>query len=155
MPYANANTEIKTYTGFTTDYSTSTSPTLSQVTDIIEQVEGEIEVALSGLGLTVPVTNTILLDFVRKYSGMGSAGLVFQRYGKSENDFRLGDWYYTKFENWIEKLINDKNYQGNIKEIVGANTYTGLYIGSNATDTTHTGTTPKTTEISYGVEGFK
>lgn len=155
MAYASANTEVVNYTGFSTVYSTSTMPTLAQVTDIIAQVEGEIDTALYGLGLTIPVTNVTLTANIRKYSAMGAAGLTLQRYGKSENDFRLADWFYGKFESWIEKLNTDKNYQDNIKEVAGAGTFTGVYIGSNFTDGSHDGATAKSTNISYGVEGFK
>lgn len=155
MPYASANTEVLGYTGFSTVYSSTTMPTLAQVADIITQIEGEINVALAGLGLTIPVTNASLLDLARKYSGMGSAGLTLQRYGKNDNDFRLADWFYGKFESWVEKLITDKEYQSNIKEIVGGVSYSGLYVSSNATDGSHTGADPQTDVIKYGVENFK
>lgn len=155
MAYISANSEVKGYTGFTNDYSSTTMPTLLQVTDIITQVEGEIDVAIGGLGITTPVTNNTLLANVRKYAGMGSAGLALQRYGKNENDFRLADWFYSKFESWIDKLTTDEKYQNNLKEIAGTGTYTGIYIESNATDGTHTYSTPLSTTISYGVEGFK
>lgn len=155
MAYASANTEVKGYTGFPSDYSSTTMPTLAQVSDIITQIEGEIDVAIGGLGITTPVTNATLLANVRKYSGMGSAGLSLQRYGKNENDFRLADWFYSKFENWIEKLTTDEKYQNNIKEISGTGAYTGIYVESNATDGTHTYATSLSTTISYGVEGFR
>lgn len=155
MAYANANTEIKSYTGFVSDYSSTTMPTLAQVTDIITQVEGEIDVALVGLGITTPITNATLLANVRKYSGMGSAGLTLQRYGKNDNDFRLADWFYSKFETWIDKLTTDKQYQNNIKETIGTDQFTGIYVSSNATDGSHTYATPVSTTISYGVEGFR
>jgi hypothetical protein len=155
MAYASANTEVLGYTGFSTVYSTTTMPTLAQVSDIIEQVEGEINTALSGLGLTVPVTNATLIDYIRKQSAMGSAGLTLQRYGQNDADFRLADWFYTKYETWIEKLITDEKYQNSIKEIVGGSAYTGIYIGSNFTDGTHFESTPKISTIEYGIDGFK
>ena len=154
MSYASANTEVLAYTGFATVYSSSTMPTLAQVTDIIEQIEGEIDTTLSGLGITVPVTNATLIDYIRKQSAMGSAGLTLQRYGKNDNDFRLADWFYGKYESWIDKLITNKNYQSNIKELAGTNNI-GVYIGSNFTDGTHFESTPKTSSIQYGVDGFK
>lgn len=155
MAYANANIEVKGYTGFPLDYSSTTMPTLAQVTDIITQVEGEIDVALGGLGITTPITNVTLLANVRKYSGMGSAGLTLQRYGKNENDFRLADWFYSKFETWIDKLTTDEQYQNNIKETIGTDQFTGVYVESNVTDGSHTYSTPVSTKISYGVEGFR
>jgi len=151
MAYASANTEVKGYTGFTTDYSTGTSPTLTQVSDIIAQVEGEIDTTLAGIGLTVPVTNSNLIAYVRKYSGMGSAGLTLQRYGKNDADYRLADWFYSKFETWIDKLITDEKLQKNIKNM-GVTGYSGLYVGSNATDGSHTGADVRQETISYGVE---
>lgn len=153
MAYASANTEVKSYTGFPADYSSTTMPTLAQVSDIISQVEGEINTTLNGLGVSVPVTNVTLIEYVRKFSGMGAAGLTLQRYGKSDADFRLADWFYTKYETWIDKLILDEKYQGNIKEIAGTS-YSGFYVGSNFTDGTHVGATAKSTTVSYGVEGF-
>ncbi len=148
MAYASANTEVLAYTGFSESYSTGTSPTLLQVTDIIEQVEGEIGGALDALGVTTVGSN--LTDMVRKYSAMGSAGLTLQRYGKNDNDFRLADWFYGKFETWIDKLYTDEKYQEKIKKMDSAS-YTGLFISSNATDGTHIEATAKSTEISYEV----
>lgn len=154
MAYSSANSEVLTYTGFSTDYSSTTAPTLIQVTSIISQIDGEIDSALYGLGITSTPTSTTLLQLLAKYSAMGAAGLTLQRYGQSENDYRVADWWYGKYEAWLEKIITDTNYQNMLKEL-GATGYDGIYISSNVDDTTHETATAASTEISYGVEGFK
>jgi hypothetical protein len=156
MAYSSANSEVLAYTGFSTSYSSTTAPTLVQVGSIIDQVDGEINTALYGLGITSTPTNASILQLLAKYSAMGSAGLVLQRYGASDNDFRLGDWWYGKFESWMEKLITDDDYKNMIKEIGSvAGDYTGIFVSSNVEDGTHEGATPASTTISYGVEGFE
>lgn len=154
MAYSSANTEVLAYTGFPTVYSSSTMPTLTQVGDIIDQIDGEINTSLYALGITSTPTNAILLKLLAKYSAMGSAGLVMQRYGASDNDFRIGDWWYTKYENWIEKISTDEQYKAMLKSI-GVSSYTGDYVGSNATDGTHIEATAGSTTISYIDEDFK
>lgn len=156
MAYSSANTEVLAYTGFTASYSSTTAPTLVQVGSIIDQVDGEINTALYGLGITTTPTNASILQLLAKYSAMGAAGLVLQRYGASDNDFRLGDWWYGKFESWMEKLITDDSYKAMIKEIGAVSgSYDGIYVSSNVDDGSHEGAAAQSTTISYGMEGFK
>lgn len=156
MAYSSANTEILAYTGFTNSYSTGTSPTLDQVTSIITMIDGEIDSALYALGITTTPTNTALLAMLKKYSAMGSAGLVLQRYKNPNAENNNGDWLYTKYETWIDKLLTDDDYKAMIKEMGGTpGGYDGIYVSSNVDDGTHEGATPASTTISYGVEGFE
>jgi hypothetical protein len=154
MAYSSANSEVIAYTGFTQSYSTGSSPMLSQVESIISQIDGEINVALNAVGITSTPTSTTLLQMLAKYSAMGSAGLVLQRYGQSDADFRVADWWYGKYETWIEKVTTDPKYQEMLKRIANSG-YTGIYVSSNVDDNSHEVADAASTEISYGVEGFK
>lgn len=154
MAYSSANDEVISLTGYPTAYTTSSMPTLAQVTGIIEMIDGEIDTALYALGITSTPTNASLLNLLAKWSAIGSAGLTLQRYKNDNTANNEGDWLYSKYEAWIDKLITDDNYKNMIKEL-GNTSFTGNYVSSNVDDTTHEGAVASSTTISYGVDGFK
>jgi hypothetical protein len=152
-PYSSGNADVKPYVraflnNGTADFSTDTQPTLVQVTNIISQVDGEIDGALTATG-TTGVSSTGLQDLLKKYSAMGSAGLTMMTYGENEENFRKGEWFYNKFEAWIDNLINNDNYKEYIYNLENGE-FTNIYASNQFIDGTNT-----STEIQYIDEDFK
>lgn len=149
MAFIAANTELKALTGFTVDYSTTTQPTLTEAGYMIDMIDGEILSALAVCGIVSPATSGNLANLIKKFEAMGSAGLVFQRYGKNDNDYRLGDWYYTQYKDWINQVITDENYQQMISAIYSTGQTRIDAVNNQVTD----GTVLES-DVTYINEGF-
>lgn len=152
-PYSSGNADVKPYvraflTNGANDFSTGTQPTLVQVTNIIAQVDGEIDGALTSAGI-IAVTSTSLSDLLKKYSAMGSAGLVMMTYGENEENFQKGDWFYQKFDAWIDKVITNDDYKEFLYNLQEGETG-NIYASNQFIDGTNT-----STEIQYRDESFE
>lgn len=131
MAFSSANSDVNTYVGITA-FSTATQPTLTEVNNIIGQVDGEITAVMAGVGITT-FTNESLLELLKKYSAMASAGLVIMRYGKSEMDIRKAEFYYNDYLRWLDKLTKDDKYKESILNLTNS-AYSDILIGNQVTD---------------------
>lgn len=58
-------------------YSATSTPTIAQVTEFIDRIADEIDVVLSGRGITVPVTApAILMNYLSQVNAFGAASLA-------------------------------------------------------------------------------
>ena len=147
-PYSSANTDVRPYVRtLSTQFSTDSQPTLSEVTNIISQIDGEIDSSLIIAGITAPSTN--LSNLLKKYSAMGSAGLVVQTYGEEDGNFQKGEWFYNQYIEWIDKVTTDDKYQDSLYNL-NAGSVSGTYVS----DQVIAGYV-ESTDISYIDEDFK
>jgi len=148
MAYCSANTDVSALTGIT--YSTSTVPTLIESNVIIDQVSAEIDVTLASVGISNPSASATFLTMLKKPCALGSAGLLLQRYGTGDGDFRRADWYYSKYEAWLDKVISNEDYKKSILSFFTTG-YSGIYVENNVTSGTFTEKSAVNTEVDYMV----
>lgn len=131
MSYCDANTDVKILTGFASTYSTSSIPTLSDVQNIIGQIEGEINAYLAADNITSP-SNANTLALLKRYEALGSAGMVLARWGDNDAVRQQGMIFWNEFKEWANRLLNDQAYiQMIIKNENKANE--GQQVGSAVT----------------------
>jgi hypothetical protein len=104
-------------------YDTNSNPTAAKVTDVIALIASEIEMALIGVGIALPVAGTNLYNLVRLNNMYGAAGIIGVTYYRNTEDIdgSQGD-YYRKL--YMEFLLNIKK---------NPNFYNSVSGGSNST----------------------
>lgn len=91
-------------------YSGSTVPTIAQVTAIIDFIDGEINVALSTGGYTLPITDSNALLYLKATSIYGSASLseqALQQQGNPEVSEHVAD-YWEKYSTRLMAIQSGK-----------------------------------------------
>lgn len=90
-------------------FSTDSTPTASQVTDIITEITGEIDTVLASIGVTSQPTDTNILAMLKRYCRFGSSGVTGMTYGRNFSSVidSLADWLYGKYESFLEKIKNN------------------------------------------------
>ena len=87
-------------------YSTTSTPTAAQVGQFIDEVAGEIGLALSAIGVA-STTGASIAAVLKKYNAMGAACLAFQRTADNPDEFHRAESMCDKYEAWLLKLIED------------------------------------------------
>lgn len=149
--YCSANTEVRANTGFTNLYGSSseTTPSITEVNYFINQCEGEINLALSAIGIT-SVTNSYLSQTLSRYSAIGSAGMVLRRYGQADDQARALS-YIEEYKEWLNRLISDSAYQKMLTKVQG-----GQAIGNLTGSAVTQGYVSESTRNPvYGVDNFR
>lgn len=110
MPYCTID-KVQALMQFT--YDLNTQPTLAQVTDFIEDITAEINVALLKAGVALPVTDSDTLRVLGKYCAYGVAGLA----GLSNSQNIRAKEAGTKVEEYLDTY---KAYLANIRAYLPA-----------------------------------
>ena len=128
--------DIKSMLGYDTAYSTTTKPTLAQVNDIITNITSEIDTRLEVIGVTLPVTDSNVLNVVERYCKLGSAGLVGLTYYSTNNNIEGGqaDYFYKDYKQWLTDITDNPELVGVSAGEIQSNTY----VSNQVTDGTHT-----------------
>lgn len=131
--------KVAAITGFES-FSTTTRPTQTQVTDMINDVTGEMDFVLSSKGITTPITNSNLLrklDIICKY-GVACQVLI-SGYGNADSvDGSQGDKFCEKYKEYLQDIKdNPEDYgyiTGNSTMFIGNQVSDGTYTESEITD---------------------
>lgn len=126
-------------------YSTTSTPTAEQVGAFIDEVAGEIGIALDAIGVA-STTGASIAAVLKKYNAMGAACLAFQRTADNPDEFQRAEAMCDKNEAWLLKLIDDDKYQAILK---GNSIAMGNYVSNQVVD----GTTAEA-DVSFMDEGF-
>ena len=113
-------------------FDTDKTPTATQVDDIIDQTTNEIDTVLSSIGITAQPTDGKLLATLEKYCSFGAAGVVGITYfsNTSTTNDSKPEWYYSKYEKFLEMLRDDPEIFGIISDSEG------IYASNQVTDGT-------------------
>jgi len=138
-----AHTDVTRFTGVA--YSSTTSPTQSDVTSFVNEVSSEIKMLLDSYGI-VGTTGTDIANVLKKYSSIGATCLTLQRTAANPDERARAQDFCDKYSAWLAKLESDAAYR---------NVLSGLaysvqnYTGNQVTD----GTTLEA-DVSYMDEDF-
>lgn len=92
------------------DIGVSTRPTTAETESLIEEFEGEINVALQGRGVSTPMTDTDFVGLIRKHVRQMTAVSAYRAaYGITETPEYLKQWedaYYRFVRAIKEETIN-------------------------------------------------
>jgi hypothetical protein len=118
--------DVQGMLGYDTTYSATTKPTLTQVNDIITNITSEIDSRLECISVTVPVTDSNVLNVIERYCKLGSAGLVGLTYYSSNNNIDGGqsDYFYKDYKQWLKDITNNP-------ELLGVSADASSIIASN------------------------
>lgn len=95
-------------------FNASTTPTSTQVTEVITQITQEIDTILYVVGITAQPTDTNILGMLKKFCSFGSAGIVGISYFRNASGVSgsNADWYYTEYKEFLQKLKDDPEILG-------------------------------------------
>lgn len=107
--YCDANNDVRRLTGYQSAYSTSSTPMLTDVNDIIIMLSGEVDGYLNAGGIK-SISNSYNTNILKTYVSLGAAGRVMSRWFQNPNDKEQGFVYWTEFKEWLDKLVRDPQY---------------------------------------------
>jgi hypothetical protein len=101
--------DVKVLLRMNEDFDATTTPTLTQVNQEIDNITKEIDVYLTSIGVTTQPTDSNVLGMLRKYAGYGSAcrvGMTYKRNSDSVKDSQA-DHYCEKYSEFLEFIRNN------------------------------------------------
>jgi hypothetical protein len=127
--------DIQGMLGYDTEFTNTSKPTVTQVNDIITNITSEINTRLEAIGVTLPVTDSNVLNVVERYCKIGSAGLVGLTYYSSNNNIEGGqaDYFYKDYKQWLTDITDKPELVGVSAEAVNES----AMVSNQVTDGTH------------------
>jgi len=96
------------------NFDSTTTPTSTQVDDIIDQVTREIDVTMSSIGISSQPTDSNVLGMLERYCSFGSAGITGMTFFRNANDVNGSNaqWYYDQYRNFLKELADNPELLG-------------------------------------------
>jgi hypothetical protein len=112
-------------------YSSDTEPTSTQVSGVISQITGEIDVILASLGVTSQPTDSNVLNMLKLKCAMGVAGLIGLTYynNPEETNNQMG-LYWQEYKDFLTKIQENPQM---IIDAAGSGLATSDVIGNQVT----------------------
>jgi len=110
LAYADVNA-VQALNTTRTAYSTSTKPTLVQVTEIIDEISGEIDAVLAQHAVLVPVTAPAsFVKWLKNLNALGAAAqaemAAFPEFDSGQGSSPQGNRYWRMYQDGLKLLVD-------------------------------------------------